>query len=274
MGLTRVTPPYAEPIHLAEAESYLRQEETNDDALIQELIGDAREYAEDVLAEQLVVATWKLTLESFADRHWAYRSQKSYGTYCPEIWLPKPPLVSVSSVKYVDTAGVQQTLATTDYQVDAVSIPGRIVPAYGKSWPTTRNQPNAVEITYLAGYVTPWTVDPATDLLTWQGRQPVNDTIVRLSSSGGVLPAGLATFTDYYVVQAAGATCKLSLTQGGAGIDVTNAGTGTHFVGAVPSYVRQAMRLFLTLEYENRLGDKERQRIDDLLRLAGHGEYP
>ena len=38
------------------------------------------------------------------------------------------------------------------YTVDADSAPGRIVPAYGEMWPTTRDQIDAVTVRFVAGY--------------------------------------------------------------------------------------------------------------------------
>jgi hypothetical protein len=70
-----------------------------------------------------------------------------------EILLPCGPVQSVTSVVYVDTAGVSQTLVvTTDYVVDTSAEPARIYPAYGCSWPSARSQPNAITVTYVAGY--------------------------------------------------------------------------------------------------------------------------
>ena len=43
------------------------------------------------------------------------------------------------------------------------------------------------------------------------------------------LPAPLTTTTDYYVISATATTFKLSLTSGGAEIDITDTGTGTHY---------------------------------------------
>lgn len=68
------------------------------------------------------------------------------------IYLPRPPLQSVVSVKYVDGSGVTQTLSNTLYGVDTRSYPGRVYPAYNQSWPDTRYQPNAVVVQYIAGY--------------------------------------------------------------------------------------------------------------------------
>ena len=67
--------------------------------------------------------------------------------------MPRPPLQSVTSITYVDDAGDTQTLSSSLYQVDTKSQPGRIIPAYGESWPTVRsNTLNAVTVNFVAGY--------------------------------------------------------------------------------------------------------------------------
>lgn len=62
------------------------------------------------------------------------------------------PLASVTSIAYLDGAGASQTLATSVYSVDTDRRPGQIWLKYGQSWPATRAEPNAVTITYTAGY--------------------------------------------------------------------------------------------------------------------------
>src|SRR5690606_36285460 len=71
---------------------------------------------------------------------------------CGPIYLPYPPLQSVSSIGYVDPQGVAQTVGVADYQVDINSEPGRLVPAYGTTWPSTQCVLGAVTIEYVAGY--------------------------------------------------------------------------------------------------------------------------
>lgn len=134
MNPKRITTP-TEPVTLAEAKLHLRVDGTDEDALIQGLISAARETCEDRTEGTVPVTGWRLTLDTFPDA----------------IKLPRPPIVSVESVKYLDTAGVQQTLSPLDYVVDTVSAPGYIVPAFGKAWPETRDQINAVEVEYTAG---------------------------------------------------------------------------------------------------------------------------
>ena len=137
MGLVRVIDPAAEPITRAEAKSHLRVEHTNDDDLIDVLISAATGYVEEFTGRQLVEATWKLTLDEFSET----------------IRLPRPPLISVDSIEYVDVDGATQTLTVmTDYYVDDRSFLARIKPAYGESWPSTREVMEAVIITYTCGY--------------------------------------------------------------------------------------------------------------------------
>ena len=70
-----------------------------------------------------------------------------------DIILPKPRLVSVTTVQYIDSDGVTQSLTeTTDFVIDKYSEPGIIYPAYNTTWPTTRNVQNALTVTYVAGY--------------------------------------------------------------------------------------------------------------------------
>lgn len=136
MALTLVTAPTSEPVSLAEAKEHLRVTATDEDALITSLVGSAKESAETITGRALITQTWDLSLDSFPQ----------------VIDIPKPPLVSVTSITYIDTAGATQTLASTEYTVDTKSEPGRIVPAYGKSWPSTRDIVNAVTVRFVAGY--------------------------------------------------------------------------------------------------------------------------
>lgn len=138
-GLVLVTAPAEEPVTLAEAKLWAKIQITADDALVTSLIPTSRRECENELDRALVTQTWKLLLDRFPSED-------------ETIYLPRPPLVSITHVKYIDSNGTLQTLATTEYTVDASKEPGRIVPAYGKSWPATRLVPNAVEVQFVAGY--------------------------------------------------------------------------------------------------------------------------
>ena len=68
------------------------------------------------------------------------------------IRVPLPPLQSVTSITYIDTAGDSQTLAASKYTVDTSSEPARIVPSFSNDWPSTRAQIDAVTVRIVAGY--------------------------------------------------------------------------------------------------------------------------
>lgn len=137
MGLTLKVAPSAEPITLAEAKLHCKVDDTADDDLITALIVAARQQAEHRTGRALVSQQWELTLDRFP---------------VDSLDLPKPKLVSVQSVKYLDEDGVLQTLAGTEYQVVTDELVGRILPTYGKSWPSCRVQPGSVAIAYTCGY--------------------------------------------------------------------------------------------------------------------------
>jgi uncharacterized phiE125 gp8 family phage protein len=63
-----------------------------------------------------------------------------------------PPLQEVVSVQYLDGAGALQTLSADTYKVSTHRRPGRVWLASGKSWPGTKDEREAVTITFKAGF--------------------------------------------------------------------------------------------------------------------------
>lgn len=138
-GLELVTAPTVEPVTLAQARAWLRLRETGpEDEEIEDLITAARVLIEAEWSVRLVNSTWRLTMEGFPG--------------CGPIRIPIGPLVSVSSIQYVDGAGATQTLGSSHYTVDTSVNPGEITAAYGEAWPVTRCQPRAVLVTFVAGH--------------------------------------------------------------------------------------------------------------------------
>lgn len=143
MPLNTVIAPTAEPVTVAEAKSSpsFRVDATRDDAAIASLLVVARGMAEGITRRALMQQTLELVLDGFP-----------HDGILNEIVLPCPPLASVTSIKYIDTNGAEQTLASTEYTVDTSSEPGRVYPAFAKAWPGTRGVPNDVRVRYVAGY--------------------------------------------------------------------------------------------------------------------------
>lgn len=118
----------------------------SDDTLLTSLITVAREYAENYLNRALITQTWELVLDDWPSEDY--------------IDIPMSPLQSVTSIKYKDTAGTEATWSSAEYIVDADSFVGRIVPAYGYSWPSMSLYPvSGIRIRFVAGYG-----DAATDV--------------------------------------------------------------------------------------------------------------
>jgi uncharacterized phiE125 gp8 family phage protein len=170
MPIQLLAGPSVEPVSLAEAKAHLRVDIADDDALIAALIVTARQCAETITRRALVTQQWLLATDRFpspmAGRLTEYWLGQQWGlagmggvSQFPVtdrtgygFLLPLCPLQSVDSIQYTDTGGGISTMAVTDYKVDSVSEPARILPAYGKAWPTTRQEINAVQITFTAGY--------------------------------------------------------------------------------------------------------------------------
>lgn len=130
-------------ITLAEAKADLNIEGTDDDTYITELI--------------------KMSTTYFEKRTWTTVMQKTFTAQfrkfpCNSDGLMRlafPPLISVTSIKYIDGDNVQQTWAGTEYDAVIDREPGYIRLAYDKDWASSvRDHPDSVEVIYVAGYAT------------------------------------------------------------------------------------------------------------------------
>ncbi len=127
----------AEPITLDEAKLHLRVDIDDEDLLIEGLIAAAREWCENYTRRSFVQRTLELRLDCFP----------------AAIKLPRGPIISVTTVKYLDQGGTLQTVSASDYQTDLYSVPGRVMPIFGGVWPTPKyGSLNAVVVEYEAGY--------------------------------------------------------------------------------------------------------------------------
>jgi uncharacterized phiE125 gp8 family phage protein len=142
--LTLTTAPATRAVYLDEVYGQLRMvaAQTSDD--LSPKIDAAIAAAETETNRQLITATWALKLPDFP---------------CSDvIILPKPPLLGVTSVIYTNTAGVDTTVAATEYNVilpvGPVALHGAIVLKPSTSWPTDADTdlPHPVTITFQAGY--------------------------------------------------------------------------------------------------------------------------
>lgn len=144
-----ITAPTTEPVTAGIVKLHARIDSSVDDALIASWIKSGRELVETFQRRALISQTIELILDNFPSE--------------PEIFLPRPPCTSVTSLKYYDYANVEysfySSILLTNLIVDLTSSPARITLAYGIVWPSvTLRLINAIKIQYVAGYATAATV--------------------------------------------------------------------------------------------------------------------
>lgn len=166
--LALTVPPESEPVSLDDAKAHSRVTIDDEDDLITALITASRIQCENFTSRGFLPQTFTMHLDGFPT-HCDNFDGSQLGTIGSlmgivlsrhgEISIPRAPLIQNSTlgidfIKYVDTTGAPQTLDPSLYQVDPQSDddPVRIFPAYGKTWPATRYQPNAVTIQFQVGY--------------------------------------------------------------------------------------------------------------------------
>lgn len=153
MAFEQTTPPSGDVVTLAEARLHMRVTGTEQDTRITSLLAGAVTDVENAIHRQLLTATWKLHIDRWPT----------------EFRLPMGPVASITSIKYVDTAGDQQTVDADVYDEDLVSSPPRVDLAFSQAWPVARVQLNSIVVEYVAGY------GAAADV-----PQPIKDAILSL----------------------------------------------------------------------------------------------
>lgn len=155
-GLVVVTAPTSEPITVSDLIQHLRLDADTDETEMEAYIAMAREWCENYTGRAFVNRTLRLSIDGISDVDEALWEGWKIGPDMTlkkrDIKLPKPPLVSVTSVTTYDDADNATVFAASSYYVDNAAEPGRVVLRTGSTWPTALRVGNAVEIVYVAGY--------------------------------------------------------------------------------------------------------------------------
>jgi uncharacterized phiE125 gp8 family phage protein len=134
MNLRLITAPAAEPVTVTTAKTFLRVDGTDDDTLITSMIMGAREKGEELSRRAFITQTWEQTIDCWP------RGQL--------LKIYRPPLQSITSVKYLDLSNVERTWS--DYVADTRSEPGVIIfnslPSAGLLYS------GAITVRFVAGY--------------------------------------------------------------------------------------------------------------------------
>lgn len=134
---TLVTAPTSEPITLTQAKKQLEispSDNAHDDHITL-LIQTAREQWEHDTDSACLTQTWSVTLKEVID---------------DEIYLPKRPIQSITSITYYDSLNAQQTLSTSVYGLDAAARAVRL--KHMQIWPFMLDRWDAMTVTYVCGY--------------------------------------------------------------------------------------------------------------------------
>ena len=135
----------AMPITIELARSAVAADGEELDLLIETFVRGIAADVETRIGQKVMVQTWLWIDDAFPDA----------------IVLPHP-VRSVVSVKFIDAAGITQTLDPADYKLDVQQYASWLVPGDGKAWPATFDTVSAVTVEVIAGMAeTPEEVDPA-----------------------------------------------------------------------------------------------------------------
>ena len=169
MSVVVITPP-SQLLDLTMVKRHLRvdQTTTDEDTLIQAYMDAAQSMIDGPsgwLGRCVGVQTLELHLSGFVTPIWGWAndggglfwgaSPDNYSTFnagqaAQRIALPFPPLVSVTSVSYEDSAGAVVAMPSSAYLATEAGMDT----TFGTTFPSGRWEANAVKIRYTAGYAT------------------------------------------------------------------------------------------------------------------------
>jgi uncharacterized phiE125 gp8 family phage protein len=149
-NLDRVVAPTVQPVTLDQVKNHLRITHADEDEVLTAFIAAAAAWYERLTQRALTLATYRQTFDT-----WPVDYRRTFGG---TILLARAPVVSVTSIKFLDQAGVEQTVDPAVYRLDASGIQARVIPV--TTWPSHGDKPAAVRVNYTAGVSTAAEVDP------------------------------------------------------------------------------------------------------------------
>lgn len=131
--------PASEPVTIQEVKDLFRITTDSDDTLLGTALTSAREIAEKEMRRSLVYKGYCLYMDGFPSPSESIR-------------VPYPPLIEVTSIKYLDSSLTLQTWDSAEYYTALMQEPGVIKPKPGKCYPWAACVPSSVEVHFKAGY--------------------------------------------------------------------------------------------------------------------------
>lgn len=138
MSMVRTTAPSVDPVTLSEVKAHLRVDGSDEDALIGMITKAAVEHFDGlgILGRAMITQTWAQSFQY---------TQK---------WerLKMTPFQSLVSVEYYDAGNQLQTANLADFETRLDGDHVIIGPKVNAAWPSIYSRPDAVKVTYVAGY--------------------------------------------------------------------------------------------------------------------------
>lgn len=135
----RTVAPAVTPVSVAEAKANSRVDTSDDDTLIGVLIDAAVAHLDGyagTLGRALVQQTWRQDVAAFID----------------PLRLPVGNVMAISSITYYDSSNALQTLSTDVYTAMSDERGSYVTLKPDQSWPSVYSRPDAVRVTWTAGY--------------------------------------------------------------------------------------------------------------------------
>lgn len=155
VNVRKISGPAVEPISLAEARLFLRQDvpgfngDTMQDGLLQSWIRAARVVCEREIDKAIGPQTFITSLRGFGPLTYDASCYVAGYGYASDFQLPTKPVRSIDEISYRLDGGAYSVLDPTVYRLTDVS--GELVLEHGQSWPAAGYTQDSVLIKYTAG---------------------------------------------------------------------------------------------------------------------------
>jgi hypothetical protein len=168
LNILTLEEPLLEPVSLQDVYEILRLDALGSppshphDNILQNMVRAGREFAEARTRRALMPRLLKSIHPSFP-KYRVLMSERGFGSSMGDDYefrdagleIPLPPLIEVQRVEYFDENNTLQLLSPDDYYVVTESVVGQLRVNEFLAWPRTYGRPDAVQITYRAGYEVP-----------------------------------------------------------------------------------------------------------------------
>lgn len=134
--LTQTSAPATGIVTLTEAKEHLRVDDTSEDTLINTLILAASSAAQEMAGKALVSQSWQ------------WQTAQPTG----RVSLPMFPIETIDAITYQDADDATQSLTVSDFRLFGDQNSAAIEPKDGISWPSMHARPDALSITFTAGF--------------------------------------------------------------------------------------------------------------------------